>query len=116
MASVLASLVAPSKGRIQDLLRLRCSIFGTSYNPTSVRTGAKYLRARLKGPSMLRYYPEQLSFKQINNMFPKGDLDLPDYDELQRLVDVGNRKARGKGAPKKAKTPADSRRLAKKRK
>lgn len=67
-------------------------------------------------------------------MFPKGDLDLPDYDELQRLVDVGNRKARGKGAPKKAKTPgmwfmlhqflspltpsaaADSRRLAKKRK
>lgn len=66
-------------------------------------------------------------------MFPKGDLDLPDYDELQRLVDVGNRKARGKGAPKKAKTAgmraqplqlndkfnislADSRRLAKKRK
>lgn len=56
---------------------------------------------------MLRYYPEQLSFKQINNMFPKGDLDLPDYDELQRLVDVGNRKARGKGAPKKAKTPGE---------
>ncbi|KAF8710900.1 Mitochondrial ribosomal subunit S27, partial [Rhizoctonia solani] len=116
MASVIASLVAPSKNRIQDLLRLRCSIFGTSYNPTSVRTGAKYLRARLKGPSMLRYYPETLSFKKINAMFPKGDLDLPDYDEWQRLIDVGNRKARGKGAPKKAKTPADSRRLAKKRK
>lgn len=54
---------------------------------------------------MLKYYPETLSFKQINNMFPKGDLDLPDYDEWQRLIDVGNRKARGKGAPKKAKTP-----------
>ncbi|KAG8709452.1 hypothetical protein FRC08_018325 [Ceratobasidium sp. 394] len=116
MASVIASLVAPSRNRIQDLIRLRCSIFGTSYNPTSIRTGAKYLRARLKGPSMLRYYPEPLSFKQINNMFPKGELDLPDYDEWQRLIDVGNRKARGKGTPKKAKTPADSRRLAKKRK
>ncbi|KZV90813.1 hypothetical protein EXIGLDRAFT_561781, partial [Exidia glandulosa HHB12029] len=44
--------------RMQQMLRLRSNIFQTSYNPTHVRTGAKYLKARLRGPSMIQYYPK----------------------------------------------------------
>ena len=92
--------VAPS--RLAALSRLRSVIFQTSYNPTSQRTGAKYLKRRLRGPSMMDYYPQQLSISAINKEF-KG-LDLIDEDEEQRLQDVVDKKNRGKGAPKKAKS------------
>ena len=92
------SAVAPA--RLAVLNRLRCEIFQTSYNPTSVRTGAKYLRARLRGPSMLNYYPLDMTTSQ----FRKGsNIDVEDFDELQRFWDVEAAKRRGKGAPKKAK-------------
>ncbi|TFY68424.1 hypothetical protein EVG20_g3559 [Dentipellis fragilis] len=103
--------VAPS--RIAALNRLRCSIFQTSYNPTSQRTGAKYLRRRLKGPSMMQYYPPDFNFATINKMMP--GLNLIDKVEETRLEDVEAMKERGKGTPKKAKTKADSRRTARKR-
>jgi small subunit ribosomal protein S33 len=92
--------VAPS--RLAALTRLRSVIFQTSYNPTSQRTGAKYLKRRLRGPSMIDYYPQQLSISAINKEF-KG-LNLIDEDEEQRLQDVEDKKKRGKGAPKKAKS------------
>ena len=92
--------VAPS--RLAALTRLRCEIFQTAYNPTSVRTGAKYLRARLRGPSMINYYPEQLTVPRFNRM--AGNFKVQDWDEYQRLADVEEQKRRGKGAPKKAKT------------
>ncbi|KAH8100307.1 mitochondrial ribosomal subunit S27-domain-containing protein [Cristinia sonorae] len=89
--------------RLGLLKQLQCSIFQTSYNPTSVRTGAKYLRRRLRGPSMINYYPPTLSIAQIKRDFP--DLKhLVDSKEQQRLQDVEDRKQRGKGAPKKAKS------------
>jgi small subunit ribosomal protein S33 len=91
--------IAPA--RLAALTRLRCSIFQTSYNPTSVRTGAKYLKARLRGPSMISYYPQTLSISAIIKESP--ELGLVDYKEQQRLQDVKDRKARGKGAPKKIK-------------
>ncbi|KAI8974239.1 mitochondrial ribosomal subunit S27-domain-containing protein [Trametes punicea] len=103
--------VAPS--RLAALTRLRCEIFQTAYNPTSVRTGAKYLRARLRGPSMIRYYPEQLTVAQFNRM--SGDFKIRDWEEYQRLADVEEKKRRGKGAPKKAKSEAESRRMSRKR-
>ncbi|KAI1791583.1 mitochondrial ribosomal subunit S27-domain-containing protein [Ganoderma leucocontextum] len=103
--------VAPS--RLAALARMRCDIFQTSYNPTSVRTGAKYLRARLRGPSMIRYYPEQLTVARFNRM--SGNFKIQDWDEYQRLSDVEEMKRRGKGAPKKAKSPAESRRQSRKR-
>ena len=34
---------------------LRCQVFGTSYNPNNIRTGAKYLKKSLVGSSMLNY-------------------------------------------------------------
>lgn len=92
--------VAPS--RLAALTRLRSIIFQTSYNPTSQRTGAKYLKRRLRGPSMIEYYPNQLSFSALNKDFP--GLDLVDEYEEQRLQDVADKKKRGKGAPKKAKS------------
>ncbi|KAH9017664.1 hypothetical protein EDB84DRAFT_680629 [Lactarius hengduanensis] len=55
-ASTKMASVAPS--RLAALARLRSVIFQTSYNPTSQRTGAKYLKRRLRGPSMMDYYPQ----------------------------------------------------------
>jgi len=99
--------------RLAALNRLRCSIFQTSYNPTGQRTGAKYLRARLRGPSMIKYYPEKMDFARIIRENP--ELELVNHVERQRLADVADRKKRGKGAPKKAKRAEDSRRGQKKR-
>ncbi|CAL1703312.1 unnamed protein product [Somion occarium] len=106
MATIAAS-------RIAALNRLRCSIFQTSYNPQSIRTGAKYLRARLKGPSMINYYPPEVNMATFVKGFP--DEGFVDLDEEQRLQDVIDKKKRGKGAPKKAKTPEESRRNKKRR-
>jgi len=92
--------IAPS--RLAALVKTRCTVFQTSYNPTSVRTGAKYLRARLRGPSMLNYYPPTLSLASVIREFP--EMELVDAAEQQRLQDIEDRKRRGKGAPKKAKS------------
>lgn len=92
--------VAPS--RLAALVKTRCAVFQTSYNPTSVRTGAKYLRARLRGPSMMNYYPPTLSLSSIIRQFP--EMELVDAAEQQRLQDIEDRKKRGKGTPKKAKS------------
>lgn len=67
---------------------------------------------------MVQYYPHQLSIPRLNNIIAK-DADLfkqldpagfepvffVDEAEQQRLADVASLKARGKGKPKKAKTP-----------
>ncbi|KAI5117407.1 hypothetical protein M0805_004629 [Coniferiporia weirii] len=97
------------------LKRLRCSIFQTTYNPNSLRTGAKYLRARLRGPSLVEYYPprEEMSIGQLNKAYPGWN--LVDIHEVRRNIDIQEHKDRGKGAPKKAKTKADSRRTQKRR-
>ncbi|ETW85077.1 hypothetical protein HETIRDRAFT_18624, partial [Heterobasidion irregulare TC 32-1] len=92
--------------RLAALARLRCSIFQTSFNPTSMRTGAKYLRKRLVGPSMLNYYPREVSIAQLNSWNPGWD--LVDLKEQQRVQDVDAKKKRGKGTPKKAKTKGTS--------
>lgn len=89
--------IAPA--RLASLIQLRCRIFQTSYNPTSVRTGAKYLRRRLIGPSLLKYYPEELDVAAAIRQFK--ELKVLNEEEEQRLMDVADRKARGKGAPKK---------------
>ncbi|OCF43853.1 hypothetical protein I317_02296 [Kwoniella heveanensis CBS 569] len=47
------------------LSSLRSPIFHTLSNPTSARMGTKYLRRRLRGPSVASYYP------QLTNPFPK---------------------------------------------
>lgn len=85
----------------------------------SIRTGAKYLRKRLVGPSMLNYYPPTISLKSVSRALygPGGPHEgetwqapdgttrsgLIDLKELQRLQDVEHKKAIGKGPPKKGK-------------
>jgi len=100
--------------RLQALKQLQCSIFSTTYNPTNARNGAKYLKGRLRGPSMVQYYPPRITFKDIDHILD-GEFGVTDLAEQERLDDVEARKRRGKGAPKKAKTKDDSRRAAKKR-
>ncbi|PPQ92123.1 hypothetical protein CVT25_007954 [Psilocybe cyanescens] len=107
----MAAFVPPS--RLQALTKLRCSIFQTSYNPDSLRTGAKYLRARLRGPSLVGYYPERINISQIIRQ--NRELEMVDDEEEERLQDVIERRRRGKGAPKKAKNKGESRRLTKRR-
>ena len=51
---------------------------------------------------MVNYYPQELSFKSVSAMQPA--LKLVNFAEEQRLFDVDQRKKRGKGAPKKART------------
>jgi hypothetical protein len=91
-----------SASRLAALARLRCQIFQTAYNPGNIRTGAKYLRARLRGPSMVNYYPPQLDIPAIMRQYP--ELELVNQEEEQRLADLADRKRRGKGPPKKAAT------------
>jgi len=62
---------------------------------------------------MVSYYPEEFNINKIIKAYP--ELEMVDEDEEERLADVLERRKRGKGAPKKAKTEADSRRLHKKR-
>ena len=96
----IAAFIPPS--RLSSLAKLRCTIFQTSYNPSSIRTGAKYLKRRLRGPSMISYYPEEFNINKIVKAYP--ELEMVDEDEEERLSDVAERRKRGKGAPKKAKT------------
>jgi hypothetical protein len=97
----MASLVAPARKKL--LAQLRCSIFETAYNEGGKRTGGKYLKARFKGPSMVQYYPPKImTIRQVNKMFP--ELKVRDELEEQRVADLEEKKARGKGAPKKVRT------------
>jgi hypothetical protein len=53
---------------------------------------------------MVKYYPEKPNYTiaKLNRMYPGWD--LVDTEEVIRLNDVEEKKARGKGAPKKAKS------------
>lgn len=98
---------------LRALTKLRCKIFQTTYNPQGLRTGAKYLRQRLRGPSMMAYYPTTLNLSRFIRQNP--DMEMVNEDAEERLVDVYERRKRGKGAPKKAKDKTESRRLQKRR-
>jgi len=101
-----ATAVTPS--RLAALLKARCTVFQTAYNPTSTRTGAKYLRARLRGPSMVNYYPKDINLCMSKYVKEWPELELVNFAEAQRLWDVDMRRARGKGAPAKAKDKSGS--------
>jgi small subunit ribosomal protein S33 len=51
---------------------------------------------------MVKYYPEEIKLSTIARQYP--ELEIVDEVEEQRILDVEDRKKRGKGAPKKAKT------------
>ncbi|KAE8220903.1 hypothetical protein CF319_g5644 [Tilletia indica] len=120
LTAVQSASARPPKSTLQSLAALRASLFGTTYNPHNVRTGAKYLRKPLVGPGMLSYYPPTLKLSEVRKFLLDGRrlAGLPDDTdrsaaevvaarmvytpyELQRLEDVKRRKALGKGPPKK---------------
>ncbi|GAA5938755.1 hypothetical protein JCM3775_001982 [Rhodotorula graminis] len=95
-----AQHAAPAAQRLQQLAKLRCDLLGTVYNPNSLRTGSKVLKARLRGPAMLRYYGDRFSsFRGLNNAIP--GLELRDLVEETRLLDIETLRKRGKVKPKK---------------
>lgn len=94
--------VAPSSSAVSSLKALQAKVFGTTYNPTHARTGAKVLRQRLQGPSMLAYYPPTVNFRSLEKIAP-GLGRLQDIREIQREKDVERKKMLGKGPPKKGK-------------
>ncbi|KAF3940724.1 hypothetical protein ABW19_dt0204026 [Dactylella cylindrospora] len=67
--------------------QVSCRVFNTTFNPTGERTGNKVLRERLKGPSMMEYYPkQQFSVAQFMRGFP--DLWMSDEKEEYRVQKV----------------------------
>ncbi|KZO90411.1 hypothetical protein CALVIDRAFT_468223, partial [Calocera viscosa TUFC12733] len=69
--------------------------------PSSASTGPKYLRARLRGPAMVRYYPQRIPIQLVRAV--AWNMNIVDSREVQRVHDVADLKKRGKGAPKKKK-------------
>jgi len=63
---------------------------------------------------MVKYYPEVISIPKLIKEFP--EMEMVDEVEGMRLQDIEDRKARGKGAPKKTKSKAESRRASRKKK
>lgn len=97
--------MAVPRQRVLDLMKVQSRIFSTIFNPTAARLGNKILRQRLKGPSFSAYYPRRVvTFKDLQRVYPQWEM----YDEAEedRLEHVAMLKARGKGAPKKAKSAA----------
>ncbi|KAI3625841.1 hypothetical protein CBS9595_001202 [Malassezia furfur] len=93
-------MAGPPPKSLAALQALRSKVFGTTYNPNNVRTGAKYLRKSLVGAAMLRYYPPQLNLRTVRDAVPGiGRLMFP--EEKQRFADVERKKMLGKGPPKK---------------
>ena len=51
---------------------------------------------------MISYYPDEFNINKIVKAHP--ELEMVDEEEEERLANVIERRRRGKGAPKKAKT------------
>ena len=51
---------------------------------------------------MVSYYPEEFNINKIVKANP--ELEMVNDEEEERFADVADRRKRGKGAPKKAKT------------
>ncbi|KAI7300408.1 hypothetical protein KC315_g17171 [Hortaea werneckii] len=100
--------MAVPRQRILDLMKVQSRIFSTIFNPAAQRLGNKVLRQRLRGPSLAAYYPRRVAtFKDLKALYPNHE--LYDEDEEDRLEHIQIAKSRGKGAPKKKKTAAESR-------
>ncbi|OBT85740.1 hypothetical protein VE02_05258 [Pseudogymnoascus sp. 03VT05] len=104
-----------ARSRVVDLMKTQCKIFSTTFNPEGVRTGNKILRQRLKGPAVAAYYPRKVAtLDHLRKAYPQ--LKTWNDDEEDRLEVVAIIKARGKGAPKKKRTAAESKKFKGKKK
>ncbi|KAJ9628628.1 hypothetical protein H2203_002530 [Taxawa tesnikishii (nom. ined.)] len=110
--------MAVPRSRILDLMKantfsptsLQCRIFSTTFNPEGLRMGNKVLRQRLRGPTFAAYYPRRVAtFKDLQKAYP--DYETYDDEEEDRVEHVQISKSRGKGAPKKKRTAAESKKF-----
>ncbi|KAK4980794.1 hypothetical protein LTR66_003155 [Elasticomyces elasticus] len=106
--------MAVPRSRIVDLMKVQCRIFSTIFNPERLRMGNKILRQRLKGPALAAYYPRRVAtIKDLQKLYP--NYETYDEDEEDRLEHIQIQKSRGKGAPKKKKSAAESKKFGKKK-
>ncbi|KAK4250132.1 mitochondrial ribosomal subunit S27-domain-containing protein [Corynascus novoguineensis] len=77
------------RARLLDLMRARCELFATTFNPEGIRTGNKILRQRLKGPALASYYPRKIvTFRQFQDAFKPLELEVDNEEEIDRLEHI----------------------------
>ena len=110
--SKMASSSSSATTALRHLATLRSRIFNTAPPPPlsapgGLRTGAKILKSRLVGPSMLGYYPPTTRLRDIGRQIwgmqgeKEEGLMLMSAKEAQRFEDVARKRRLGKGPPKK---------------
>ncbi|KAF2730331.1 hypothetical protein EJ04DRAFT_473947 [Polyplosphaeria fusca] len=100
--------------RILALLQTQCRVFNTVYNPTRLRTGTRILHQRLKGAAVASYYPPRVgTISQLRALYP--DYEIDDEQEEDWLEHLQIARSRGKAAPKKKKTAAESKKFTKRK-
>ncbi|KAI0484212.1 mitochondrial ribosomal subunit S27-domain-containing protein [Xylariaceae sp. FL0804] len=98
-------MAAVPRARLLDLMKVQCQIFSTTYNPDGIRMGNKILRQRLRGPSLVKYYPPRMpTLIDLQKEFKDYQLLVDNEEEDDRQEHIAGRKSRGKGAPKKKRT------------
>ncbi|KAJ8133172.1 hypothetical protein O1611_g455 [Lasiodiplodia mahajangana] len=101
-------MAAVPRARLLDLMKVQCQIFSTTYNPEGIRMGNKILRQRLRGPSLVKYYPPRgPTINTLAKEFRSLGLDTENEKEVHRLEHIEGRKQRDKGVPKKKRTATD---------
>ncbi len=62
-----------TKNLVKLVEKVQCEIFNQAYNPKQLRTGAKFLRKPLKGPTIRNYYnpPDFPTIKTLQAAFPQ---------------------------------------------
>lgn len=71
------------------MIQARCQLFSTTFNPEGIRTGNKILRQRLRGPSLVSYYPGRLpGIRDLQKAFAPLDLLCYDEKEWDRLEHI----------------------------
>ncbi|KAK2755653.1 mitochondral 37S ribosomal protein S27 [Arachnomyces sp. PD_36] len=102
--------------RLLELAKTQCRIFSQNFNPERLRLGNKILRQRLRGPALAAWYPRKtVSFRDLQDTYrPLGLETWNDFEE-DREEAIQIAKLRGKGAPKKKRTAAESKSAKKKR-
>ncbi|KAI1637460.1 mitochondrial ribosomal subunit S27-domain-containing protein [Biscogniauxia mediterranea] len=95
-----------SRARLLDLMKVQCEIFATTYNPDGIRMGNKILRQRLRGPTLAKYYPPRgPTVNDLRRSFLPLGLETINEAEEDRQEHLAGVRSRGKGAPKKKRTP-----------
>lgn len=88
-----------------DRLQVQCKVFNTTYNPNRLRLGSRILHQRLKGPSVVSYYPPRIgTIRHLRSLYPEHDIIDDDEEDWVEHLNVAT--SRGKGTPKKKRTAA----------